>query len=229
MINYARMFYINFLIHKYMYKHLFILIFISIILYGLLYYITKKHKNFKKRKLDTNYYITSYINLIIFFVLILLVYSNKEIFLSQISTISLKNIMFYMIVADAFYYWFHRITHRIPILKKLIHLTHHNSFNLLPLDILYVNSFEFCMNIFIINFLPLLITDVSLIEYISITLILFVHSIYIHSETTYNFVIPLFTTSKSHKYHHQIGGGNYTFLKIWDDYMGTKIKKPKIR
>ena len=209
-----------------MYFYLCITVF-SLIVYGVLYYTTIKHKNFKKRNLNTEYYIQAYINLIIAFVIFLLVYSNKDKLFYTSNTISFKNIIFYIIVADMFYYWFHRITHRTPFLKALIHLTHHTSFNLVPLDVLYVNTIEFFMNTTIINFLPILITDISFLEHIIVSLILFVHSIYIHSESKDNFLIPLFSDSKYHKYHHQIGGGNYSFLPIWDDYMRTRIKKTK--
>jgi sterol desaturase/sphingolipid hydroxylase (fatty acid hydroxylase superfamily) len=95
------------------------------------------------------------------------------------------------------------------------------------MDVLYVNVIEFFLYATITNFVPILITDISLIEYLIVSLILFVHSIYLHSESTHTFLIPLFTDSKSHKNHHQIGGGNYSFLSIWDEYMTTNIKPQK--
>lgn len=211
-----------------MYLYLYI-IFFTLCLYGILYYITIKHDNFKKRNLNNEYYIQSFGNLIIACCIILIVCSNKDTLFSTTNTISFKNMIFYIIVADMFYYWFHRITHRIPGLKTLIHLTHHNSFNLLPLDVLYVNVIEFFLYTTITNFWPILISDISLIEYLIVSFILFVHTIYLHSESTHTFLIPLFTDSKCHKNHHQIGGGNYSFLSIWDDYMRTNIKTNKIK
>jgi sterol desaturase/sphingolipid hydroxylase (fatty acid hydroxylase superfamily) len=54
------------------------------------------------------------------------------------------------------------------------------------------------------------------------------HSIYIHSEVEGKFPIPGFIESNYHRYHHQIGRGNYAVLfPIWDNYMGTRIPKPE--
>lgn len=53
------------------------------------------------------------------------------------------------------------------------------------------------------------------------------HSIYIHSEEDDEYFLPGFINSTFHKYHHQIGRGNYSiFFSTWDDYMKTRIPPP---
>lgn len=206
-----------------MYNHLFILIFISIFIYGLLYYITKKHKNFKKRKLDTNYYITSYINCIIS-IFIVMCALNYHTF-CEFSFPKLSSILTYFIITDTIYYWVHIIIHRTPFLKKNIHSTHHEAIKLIPLDVFYIDYKDNILYVLIVTVMPLLYMNVNIIEYLIVILTSLIHVIYTHSESKNKFVVPLFTDSKYHKYHHQIGGGNYSiFFSIWDDYMGTKIK-----
>jgi len=210
--------------------HTIILILIyTIFFYGVLYYLSINHKNYKKRKLTISYIIKTYINIVISFITILFVYLNKEKLFTPTNRIDIKNIIFYFILVDTLYYWFHRISHRIPIIKSYIHSTHHNLFYLLPLDYANLNIVDFNMYMFINVVFPLLITNTSIFEYLIITTIMFLHSVYIHSDVNFKFFIPLFITSKYHKYHHQIGGGNYgQFFSIWDEYMNTRLKKCRL-
>jgi sterol desaturase/sphingolipid hydroxylase (fatty acid hydroxylase superfamily) len=78
--------------------------------------------------------------------------------------------------------------------------------------------------------IPLLFIKINLSEFLIANSVIYYHAIITHSEKDTNFVLPLFINSNYHKYHHQIGRGNYGILfSIWDDYMGTRIPKINIK
>jgi sterol desaturase/sphingolipid hydroxylase (fatty acid hydroxylase superfamily) len=140
---------------------------------------------------------------------------------------NILTIISYLLIADLFFYLLHRVTHRIPVLKRNLHLTHHTAFDVVPNDICFINIKEQLLYLFIISS-PLLIINVNIIEYAIVNIIIFCHQIYTHSEKEEPFMLPLFIDSNYHKYHHQIGGGNYSILfPIWDDFMKTRIKVPE--
>ena len=128
------------------------------------------------------------------------------------------------LVIDLIYYWTHRMTHRIPYLRTLLHETHHDVFHLLPLDFLNVSVLEYVMYILTTNLAPLLFLSVSMVEYFTIFGLILLHVIYCHSEVESSFFLPLFIDSTYHRHHHQIGRGNYSvFFPIWDEYSKTRI------
>ena len=140
---------------------------------------------------------------------------------------ALQNCIIYLLFLDTIYYWVHRLTHRIPIVKKTLHLTHHDAYHLLPLDFLNMNMFEYLIYIFIVNIIPLCFIKINVSEYIIVLVLITIHSIYIHSDNKENFILPGFINSKYHTYHHQIGGGNYSiYFSLWDDFMNTRINVP---
>jgi sterol desaturase/sphingolipid hydroxylase (fatty acid hydroxylase superfamily) len=184
---------------------------------------TKKHKNFKKRKLDNSYYTITIMNLIISSIVcgIVLNYYNFSKHLLP----KLQNIIFYFIVLDTLFYWTHRTIHKNPTLKQIFHFTHHEAIDLIPMDLFYVDYKEYILYLIIFVF-PLLFIDFSFIEYVVVSIITFYHFYYTHSDVKDSFILPIFVNSKYHKKHHTIGRGNYSlFFNIWDEYMDSKIKK----
>jgi sterol desaturase/sphingolipid hydroxylase (fatty acid hydroxylase superfamily) len=136
----------------------------------------------------------------------------------------------YFLIVDTIYYWNHRIIHRVSFLKQNLHTTHHDAFHLIPCDIFYADIKETIWYTFLLAFIPLLFIKINIVEYIIINIVVFYHSLYIHSEIKEKFPLPLFINSNFHKYHHQIGRGNYSLLfPIWDKYMATIIKSSKIK
>ena len=191
-------------------------------IYGILYYLTINHKNYKKRKLSTSYYCNTIINILIVYIIILF-FLNFYTFSNNILP-NFKNILFCFIITDTIYYWVHKIIHRTPFLKQLLHLTHHAPHKIVPFDIFNINHSEHILYV-CLQHLPFLFIPVNRIEYCIVVTISFIHATYIHSESKHNFFIPLFINSKYHKNHHRIGGGNYSiYFSMWDDYMNTKIK-----
>ncbi len=209
------------------YYYLYIVVFVIVIIYSTLYYLTKKHKNFKKRKLDNQYYVKTFINLLLSVVFFSIIFSYHTF--SNHLLPKLQNIIFYFIITDSIYYWIHRIIHKTPLLKGIFHLTHHEAVKLVPFDIFYTSYKEHMLYILVIYTIPLLLMDLNRIEYLLVSIISFYHAFYTHSDRKYKFIFPLFINSKYHKRHHCIGGGNYSvFFNIWDEYTGSKINK-KVR
>ena len=196
-------------------------------IYFILNYLTKTHKNYKKRKLDNSYYISIISNLIVSISLIIFIVFNHTF--SNHLIPKLQNIIFYFMTTDAVYYWTHRIIHKNPSLKEFFHFTHHEAIQLVPFDIFYTDYKENILYLFIIYIVPLLFIELNFIEYVIILIISFYHSYYTHSDIKNNFILPLFINSNYHKKHHKIGGGgNYSvFFNIWDEYMGSKLKKTR--
>jgi sterol desaturase/sphingolipid hydroxylase (fatty acid hydroxylase superfamily) len=200
-----------------------IIIFVSLCIFLKLNELTKKHRNYKKRKLDHSYYTNVVINLFISLGLFALISCNYGF--SSHLTPKLQNIIFYFMTTDALYYWIHRAIHKTPALKQFFHFTHHEAFHLVPMDVYYISHQEHILYLMIIFTLPLLFVHPNFMEYVAILLISLWHACYTHSEIKDNFPIPLFINSKYHKKHHKIGGGNYSiFFNIWDEYMGSNIK-----
>ena len=211
-----------------MFTYILVSILLMVVFY-ILIYITNRHKNYAKRNLDGEYYRTIIINyaIISFLSLVLINYSN--LFANR-HLPNIKLIVFYFLVIDAIYYWVHRLSHRRPFIKRTMHNTHHDVYNLLPIDFLHVSVFEYIMYFVTTMCLPVFFINVSFVEYITIATIIICHQIYIHSEENKPFFLPGFIDSKYHKYHHQIGKGNYSiFFPLWDNYMKTRIRKMNIK
>ena len=205
-----------------MFEYLLVSIILMVVFYTLVY-ITIAHKNYTKRNLDTAYYKTVVINYAIISFLSLALIKYKGFFANR-RLPDLKLIVFYFLVIDTIYYWVHRLSHRIPFIKQAMHNTHHDINNLLPIDFLHVSIIEYLLYIVTTNLLPLFFFNVSMVEYLLIVTTTLVHQIYTHSEVNRQFIFPGFIDSKYHKYHHKIGGGNYSvFFPIWDNYMKTRI------
>lgn len=204
------------------------IIYVIIMVYFIFYYLTKTHKNFKKRKLDNSYYIRTIINLLVSVCLLIFIIINYTFSTDLIP--KLQNIIFCFITTDAVYYWIHRTIHKNPSLKEFFHFKHHEAIKLVPFDIFYTDYKENILYLFIIYIVPLLFIQLNIIEYLIIIIISFYHSYYTHSDIKNKFIIPLFIHSKHHKKHHTIGGGgNYSvFFNIWDEYMGSKLKKTRL-
>jgi sterol desaturase/sphingolipid hydroxylase (fatty acid hydroxylase superfamily) len=182
------------------------------------------HKNYHTRICNKEYYINVIINYfisaVIFFGLYFLKISNNT---SQ--SISLINIVLYIIISDFFSYWVHRYIHRTPHLKKNIHSLHHTNFKLIPFDTLRSHHIDHIIDIFVLHLFSNIILNLSVTDFIVASSIVTLHNFYLHSDYEDTFFLPFFINSKFHGMHHSIGGGNYSFLlKIWDNIMNTNIK-----
>ena len=198
---------------------------------GLVFYtlveVSKTHKNYDRRQPDDDYFIHCGINYSIICAFALIIIYFREHIFTPSAFPDIKTIIFYFLVADTVNYWIHRITHRTPVLKKFLH-EHHHEYDCIPIDFLNLTISEFCLYVFNTSIAPLFLMPINIINYFIINMINIFHSIYIHSEVEGKFPIPGFIESDYHRYHHQIGRGNYAVLfPIWDNYMDTRIPEPK--
>jgi len=198
-------------------------IFIYVILFCIIVKLNSYHKN--DNKCDFAYYTNVYINYSILFVLTLLVINNN--FASDYklsSSINLIKIISYFLIADFLTYWYHRIIHRQPILKKYVHSAHHDNYQTVPLDILNGSCLEILSNFLISYLIPTFIIQPNFFESVIIYGIIVSHTVYLHIDVDYDYFIPYFISSNYHTKHHHIGGGNYgQFFGMWDFLMNTLI------
>jgi sterol desaturase/sphingolipid hydroxylase (fatty acid hydroxylase superfamily) len=193
----------------------------------LLVSLTKEHKNFEKREIDDFYVLTVCVNLIMMFFIVLLVFNFRSIFYAEGYIPRLSLLVFCFLAIDTLHYWMHRTCHRIPPLKKLMHMTHHEAVNLVPSDIFYMTMLDCLVYALILIIFPILF-GVNIVEAFIVLSIALSHAIYIHSEEEAQFFLPGFISSSYHRDHHQIGRGNYAiFFSLWDTYMNTEIQTPR--
>jgi len=201
---------------------------ITIIIYKLLLHLTKKHKNYKKRKNSLGYHLMCILNIFIATVLYMLIIINVKSLRDNGHFPNLITIFSYLVIVDTCLYWVHRTIHRTPFLKEHLHMTHHTAHDLIPLDLYYIDVKEHLLYTSLVATVPLLFININIVDYLIVNVIVFCHSLYTHSASVKKFSLPYFIDSKYHKYHHQIGKGNYAvFFNIWDNYMGTRIKPKK--
>lgn len=211
--------------------HIFIISIIlisTIVTHKCLVHITERHKNFKKRNLCLGYYLNCFINTFVAITLYLLIIINLKSLWENVHFPNIITIFAYLVIVDSCFYWLHRTIHRIPFLKEQLHMTHHSAYDLVPLDLYYTDIKEHIIYTLLVGTAPLFFLNINVVDYILANIIIFFHALHTHSATNTKFMLPLFIDSKYHKYHHQIGKGNYAvYFNIWDNYMGTRIKPTK--
>lgn len=208
--------------------HILTSLIITFIIYQWLSHLTNTHANLKKRTLCLEYHFNCILNIFIAVSLYILIIINLKSLWGNVQLPNIITIFAYLVIVDSCVYWLHRIIHRTPFLKKLLHMTHHNAHHLIPLDLYHIDVKEHILYTSIVATVPLLFLNINLVDYLVANVIILCHSLYTHSESDKKFILPLFIDSKYHKYHHQIGKGNYAvFFNIWDNYMGTRIKLKK--
>ena len=202
------------------------MILLSIVYFGILLYISSQYNNFEERLKDESYMKTVIINFIVstFIFMSVFYFTNLSFGLPL-----LKNIIITLLATDTLYYWFHYTSHQIPFIKKYMHSTHHNLSNLLPLDSLFLDPLDHIIYGMLVICLPLLFVE-NIVEYFILIFISMIHSIYLHSDISGDFVLPMFINANYHTLHHSFAQGNYSiFFSFWDDYMGTRVpSKPVI-
>lgn len=175
-------------------------------------YISSFYEKYEERIHDVSYMTTVLINFIVSVcILILVLYHTTLTFGLPL----LKNIVITLLATDTLYYWFHYISHYIPTIKKYMHFTHHNITHVLPLDTYYLDSLDYIIYSLFVIYLPLFFVE-NITEYFILLCISMIHSIYIHSDITGDFILPMFINSKYHSLHHTVGQGNYSiFFSFW--------------
>jgi len=200
-------------------------IFIYVTLFCIIVKLNSYHKN--HNKCDFSYYKDIYINYSVLFVLTLLVINNNYASDYKYScSVNLFIIIIYFLIADSLTYWYHRTVHRQPILKKYVHSTHHDNYQMVPLDALNASYLEILCDFLMVFLIPTFILQPNFVESIIIYGIVVSHIAYKHMDEEYGYFIPYFINANYHTKHHEIGGGNYgQFFIMWDFLMNTLILK----
>lgn len=143
----------------------------------------------------------------------------------------IASIFIFIIVIDAWFYWSHRLLHKVRFLKKS-HDVHHRSYNITPLS-----SYSFDIVEAIINVIPFWILTTLLpwhaMALQTVTLVWIFYLGYLHlgydfaySYRTENPILRWFNTSTHHAIHHQRNDGNFgLYFTFWDRLMKTEIMK----
>lgn len=199
-----------------------LIICIALIKVGISIYISSFYKDFEQRIKDPWYITTVILNFIGGFSIFAISFYYSNIY-SKIGYPSFKNILATLLLFDAVYYWTHYLAHNNSTLYNMTHIVHHKSIDLIPLDAFNNDPFENFMYSMLLCAFPLLIVE-NAYEYAISIVIFYLHSMYLHSNTEYSFILPFFNNTEYHKLHHTIGKGNYAlYFPFWDDYMKTRL------
>lgn len=128
------------------------------------------------------------------------------------------------LIADFFYYWLHRLQHKIPLLWRF-HAVHHSIEEMGAPTGYHHWAEPFIQTAFYVVPLALLMrpTDISLVGPI-----LTMHGFYLHSATKLNFgkLSWLVVDNRTHRVHHSLESHHFdknfgAFTQLWDILFGT--------
>ena len=148
-------------------------------------------------------------------------------------------VIFLVVIDDAYFYAFHRNLHERPWLYRTIHKVHHKAFAPFPLEYIYVHPLEWMIGA---GAIPIGLYVIYLTQG-SVSVWAFwvfaawrnLHEIDIHSglQPQWTKKIPLLGTSEHHDLHHMRNSkGNYSStFTFWDRLLGTQLtrKSPRHR
>lgn len=138
----------------------------------------------------------------------------------------------FVLVADCFRYWSHRMMHSVPFLYRNVHSWHHRSVNVNPLSTLSMHPLDLLSGtpwILATNLFPVHVGIV--IAYAN-----FYHFQNLHRHLGYDFWGPdhllgrFIISPRNHDLHHTEISGNYgaTFV-IWDKLFGTALDARRVK
>ena len=195
---------------------------ISILFFAVFIYISSFYKKYEERIKDISYMTTVIINYIISLIILFSMLYFEDL---RYGFPKIQNIIISLLAIDTAFFFMHYISHLIPFIKNLIHDKHHTLIDLVPLDSFYLDSIDHIIYSILLFYVPLLFVENS-IEYGIVIAIIGIHSLYLHSDSNSEFIIPFFTNAKFHTLHHTYGTGNFSvFFTHWDNYMGTRVKE----
>lgn len=199
--------------------------FMTLILH--LYYnskLTYDEKTFRNINLP-NYKITIFSNSIILILFTLFINSDHIMSHDTNLLVIIKSVLVYLFSFDTYYYWSHRLFHRVKCIRS-IHYVHHRAVQTLPLDYIYVHIVELLVGLFPHFILYLIADSINYwAYYITMTIYIFNHvtsHLPYDTEKKHTFI---FADKQFHGLHHKYGsGGNYSLLFVfWDKIMGTEL------
>lgn len=142
-------------------------------------------------------------------------------------------LLFLVLLDDAYFYFFHRTLHETPSLYKRIHKIHHHAFAPFPLEYIYVHPLEWMFGgVAIPVGLAIIYGLTGSISAYAFWIFAFwrnIHEVDIHSGLRSSLAkrIPFFGTTEHHDQHHlKNSKGNYaSTFTYWDRLLGTALTK----
>ena len=147
----------------------------------------------------------------------------------------ISQLAIFVLIDDAYFYFFHRALHENPWLYRHIHKTHHHAFAPFPLEYIYVHPLEWMMGAggipLAIGVIYLCQGGVSVWAFWTFALWRNLHEVEIHSglQSGWRGRLPLYGTTEHHDRHHlKNSKGNYgSAFTFWDWVFGTLLDEPK--
>jgi Delta7-sterol 5-desaturase len=175
-------------------------------------------------------------SILIFAILGLIIYSNKEYTLIyiEISDYPIWHLPFSFILSiiihDTYFYWIHRLMHH-PKLFRIFHKVHHHSNNPTPWA---AYSFHPLEGIIEAGILPVLVFTIPLYKGVLFAFLIWQVAYNVlghlgfeifHNKFLKTRLGKVFNTSTHHNMHHSKFKGNYgLYFRFWDKVMGTEFE-----
>jgi sterol desaturase/sphingolipid hydroxylase (fatty acid hydroxylase superfamily) len=142
-------------------------------------------------------------------------------------------LLFLVVIDDAYFYFFHRTLHTSPYLYDRIHKIHHRAYAPFPLEYIYVHPLEWTLGGLGIpiglSIICLSTGSISAHAFWMFALWRNFHEFDIHSglRSTVGSLLPFYGTTEHHDRHHQKNtNGNYaSTFTYWDQLLGTDLPR----
>ena len=150
--------------------------------------------------------------------------------------ISERGVVYYLftlvlifVLADAFYYWAHRLMHH-KFIYKYTHKIHHNSVRVTPFTTISVNISELIITssfiVIVMMFLPMHRSVIFIFAGVSLLKNIMIHLGHeIMPKKLNNTWLAWLVTATHHEIHHMKFQQNFgIYFRFWDVWMGTEDK-----
>jgi len=133
------------------------------------------------------------------------------------------SILMMIVLHDAYFYWSHKLMHRIPFLFRF-HKIHHYSHNPNPWSAFSFHPVEALISL---GIMPIILFLIPVHPYalIAFYTVITLYNVYIHVGYKVNFMFlgfPIQNTAEDHDLHHRVSKYNYgLYFSFWDRMMKT--------
>ncbi len=190
--------------------------------------LNQNQPNFGQLKSEFIYSVTTLLIYSISFFLLIYWYQNgyTKIYF-EIETFGygyfLLSILIMILLHDAYFYWSHKLMHRIPFLFRF-HKIHHFSHNPNPWSAFSFHPIEAIISL---GIMPIILFTIPFHPYalIAFSTIVVLYNVYIHLGYDIKFLFvgsAIRNTAQNHDLHHRVSKYNYgLYFSFWDRIMKT--------
>jgi len=204
-------------------------------LYGFIYsyYLYYYNINHKIHKNQIRYHLPNYYNIFIqsiilqnIMVLGMFMVKNNIILIdyTYFSITKILQIIYLLLIDDFYFYFYHRMMHKVPYLYTNIHIIHHKAKSPYPINYVCAHPFEIIMGSVGTYIGILILNQVYSTSLLIYSFIKIFHELDIHSGLRTFFYIRYYGSSEDHEIHHSYLRGNYaSTFNYLDRIFGTYI------